>query len=176
MKPKECPTQERLRELLDYDPETGVFTRKASKGNIKAGQEAGCTNPRGYIQIRIDGSLYLAHRLAFVWMEGSIDRQRQVDHIDGDPSNNRWANLRLTTQSQNAANSRKPKHYRGAPTASRFKGVHRTSSKKSPWTSQIRNPDTGERVYLGCFPTEELAHEAYVSAIPYFYGEFGRAA
>lgn len=98
-------TQERLKELLGYDPETGVFTWKVDtvKHKIK-GNLAGCLNKdTGYIQISIGNKSFLAHRLAFLYMEGYLP-ENGVDHIDRDRSNNKWNNLREVSQSCNMRN------------------------------------------------------------------------
>ena len=87
-------TQERLKELLHYDPETGVFTWKVDKGTrARAGQEAGCLNGvSGYIDISIDKKLEKAHRLSFLYMDGSMPPEH-TDHINGIRNDNRPQNL-----------------------------------------------------------------------------------
>lgn len=102
-------TQEIVRELLDYNPETGVFTwrprdrkwfntdRIWNSWNAKlAGKPAGTPHRSGYIWIGLNGKLLAAHRLAFLWMAGAWPT-RQVDHRDRDRANNRWTNLRDAT-------------------------------------------------------------------------------
>lgn len=104
-------TQERLKELLNYDPESGNFVWKvalgsrAKKGAIAGGRVTGRNGPRSRIVIRIFGEGYYAHRLAFFWMLGQwpID---QVDHIDGNTLNNAWVNLREVTCLENAQNQK----------------------------------------------------------------------
>lgn len=107
-------TQERLKELLHYDPETGVFTWRVSRGTRAAGSEAGCVTSnheqkkharRPYVRkdIRVERKLYLAHRLAWLYMTGAWPPE-QIDHIDGDALNNRFDNLRAVTHAQNHLN------------------------------------------------------------------------
>ena len=97
-------TQERLKELLDYDPENGVFIRKIStNNNIKIGSISGSIDKQGYLIIWADGKRYKAHRLAFLWMEGYLP-ENQVDHIDRNKINNRWSNLREVSQTCNMRN------------------------------------------------------------------------
>lgn len=91
-------TQERLKELFVYDEETGDMVRKTS------GKAAGCLNPLGYISIRVDGILYQAHRLVFLYLNGAFPR-RETDHINGIRSDNRICNLREASRSQNAMNT-----------------------------------------------------------------------
>lgn len=96
-------TQERLKELLDYDPDTGLFTWRVNKGRGKIGLTTGYTNNRGYSQIGIDGKFYISHRLAFLYMEGYFP-ENGIDHIDRDKLNNRWKNLREVSQLCNTRN------------------------------------------------------------------------
>lgn len=111
-------TREKLHHLLDYDPASGVFTRKVSKSsNAQVGQVAGSVDKRGYIVIRIDGELYKAHRLAHLYMTGEFPPD-QIDHINRIKSDNRWKNLRLANGSQNQMNSTRNDNTSGK------KGVH----------------------------------------------------
>jgi hypothetical protein len=96
-------TQKRLKELLDYDPETGEFIRKTRRYKYQIGEKAGTLNPRGYLVIGVDGKRYMAHRLAFLWMEGYFP-EHDVDHIDRNRANNRWLNLRESSRSCNMMN------------------------------------------------------------------------
>ena len=98
-------TQERLREILDYNPETGIFTwRQNRPGGVKSGTQAGCIcSTKGYHRISADGNLYLAHRLAFLWMDGYLP-ENGVDHIDRIKTNNKWKNLREASKVCNARN------------------------------------------------------------------------
>lgn len=96
-------TQERLKQLLHYDPDTGVFTRIVSRRGSRA--IVGSTRSDGYLSVCIDGKSYLGHRLAWLWMTGQ-QPQDQVDHVNGIKSDNRWRNLRAATNKQNSENSR----------------------------------------------------------------------
>jgi len=151
-------TAERLRELLSYDPATGHFTWKVSRGRVKAGQQAGNRRPDGYIRINVDGRMYYAHRLACLWMTG-VFPQHLVDHKEHDPSDNRWSKIRPATHSQNCANSR-PR--------SGLKGVYPQG--RTSFVAQLKHK--GRSVHLGTFGTLELAHIAYSMAAQKFYGEF----
>ena len=98
--------QDRLKEVLDYDPETGVFTWKVNRrGTARAGTRAGTPDPVGYHQIMVDGRRYQAHRLAFLFMTGNFPIS-EVDHINRDNTDNSWKNLRQATRSQNVANTK----------------------------------------------------------------------
>lgn len=97
-------TQERLKELLHYDPETGVFTRLVQTSNcVRVGDVAGSAHNRGYLTIWMGGGPNLAHRLAWLYVHGEMP-EGKLDHHDRDRSNNRIANLRPATNSQNGLN------------------------------------------------------------------------
>lgn len=101
-------TAERLRALLQYDPETGRFTRLQDRHTrFKAGSIAGCLDGHtGYCRIRIDDRLHHAHRLAVLYMTGEWPKH-EVDHKNGCRSDNRWSNLRDVTSSVNKENLRR---------------------------------------------------------------------
>jgi len=97
-------TQKQLKEVLHYNPDTGVFTRiKYKGGKNKQGDEAGCINGLGYRTISINMKRYTAHRLAFLYMNGQfpIDCTDHINHIRHD---NRWCNLRPASRSENSKN------------------------------------------------------------------------
>lgn len=97
-------TAERLRELLNYDPETGIFTWHAIRVGCGVGKVAGCIDKGAkYIVIKIDRRLYRGHRLAYLWMTGAWPAYT-IDHRDRDRSNNKWNNLRKATRKQNQEN------------------------------------------------------------------------
>jgi hypothetical protein len=164
-------TVERLKELLSYDSESGVFTWNVSVGSVRAGALAGyvCLNKRGkpYHKIRIERSNYLIHRLAWLYVHGAWPKH-EVDHKDGNGLNNRIANLRDATHSQNQRN-------RGAQSnnPSGLKGVswHKRDRK---WRAQITI--NGKRKTLGSFRTPDAAHAAYERACIQEYGEYARVA
>ena len=98
-------TQKRLKELLDYGPETGIFLWKVSTCNrIKVGDIAGTVNGKGYIQIKIDNKIYYAHRLAWLFVYGYFP-EHGLDHEDRDKSNNRIDNLREASNQCNLRNT-----------------------------------------------------------------------
>ena len=156
------PSIERLRQVVAYDPETGVFTWLITSGRAIAGQEAGVRVDKhdGYRRIRIDKNLILAHHVAFALALGRWPVQ--LDHRDGDKANCQITNLRESTQSQNMANQGRP-----ATNKSGFKGVyfHKVTSK---WAAQI-----GKR-HIGLYDAPELAAAAYEEAAVEAYGEFAR--
>ncbi len=113
MAKRPLPSAERLRNLLDYDPETGVLRWKvrtdvSQRWNTRyAGTEAGTVDGDGYLQIKIDDKSMMAHRLAWVIYYGVWPKI--VDHIDGTPNNNRIANLRSVTRKLNQRNQKRHK-------------------------------------------------------------------
>lgn len=156
---------ERLREVLHYDPDTGIFTWKVCNLSALIGRRAGAPSGHGYRKIKIDGRRYYEHHLAWLYMTG--EWLVGIDHRDLDGSNNRCGNLRPATQSQNNANVSRRKH-----NTTGFKGV--TFNKV---TGKYRAQMTrgGRCHYLGEYSDPRKAHAAYCSAAVDTYGEFARA-
>lgn len=92
-----------LKNLFHYDPETGIFTRIKECSRARAGDIAGSMSSQGYLHISIDRKIYKCHRLAFLYMTGSIPNNH-VDHINHVRSDNRWSNLREACHSENSKN------------------------------------------------------------------------
>jgi hypothetical protein len=147
-------TQKRLRELVDYDPSTGVFTRKIRHWCAKKGQIAGCRTPDGRLCFRVDGKLYLAHRLAWLYVHGKLP-VGVIDHINGDHSDNRIENLRDVPRVVNQQNLRKAM----AGSQTKLLGA---SPHGSGFRAEIRVG--GVKKYLGTYRTAEEAHRVYVDA------------
>ncbi len=159
-------TQKRLREVLNYDPETGYFTWQVERAiHIHIGMRAGCINRTGYRFIKIDYVYYTEHRLAFLYMTGKWPKQC-VDHIDLRKDNNAWDNLRDATISENVWN--RPKK---STNTSGFKGVSWDKSVKK-WRASIGKHRKVQ--CLGFFDSKEDAGKAYSAAAPDFHGEFAR--
>jgi hypothetical protein len=148
-------TYERLRELLDYDPETGAFRWKPTIGNRRSGCIAGSPHSSGYLSITIDGHNYLAHRLAWLFQTGKWPNE-MIDHVDCSRNNNRFSNLRQADRSQNMCNRTK-----SVTNKSGFKGVHWHYAKRR-WQAKIGMG--GKYKHLGYFSTPEAAHAAYIAA------------
>lgn len=145
-------TQSRLREVLAYNFETGAFVwRRQLSGRRQAGVEAGFTKQDGYRRISIDCHNYPAHWLAWLYVHGQWP-EICLDHINGDRADNRIANLRLATDSQNAQNQALARN-RYAPGVSLTRGG---------FIAQIRVD--GKRRYLGCFRTADEASQVYLKA------------
>lgn len=144
----------RLRELLDYNPTTGVFTWRVNRrGPARIGAVAGRVN-NGYCEVCVDMRRYLSHRLAWLYVHGNWP-QGQIDHINGVRTDNRIENLRDVTVGENHQNKRRPQG------ANPYLGVtwHKGRQK---WQAQI-GVDGVKRV-LGRFSTAEEARDAYLRA------------
>jgi len=152
-------TQARLKELLHYDPLTGVFTRLVSVGSrgVK-GATAGCLSPStGYLYTQVDKRLYPNHRLAFMYMEGAFPL-KGVDHDNRVRVDNRWENLNAATQLQNGKNQK----FRST-NSSGFMGVYWSDVLSPPrWYAKITVG--GKQVYLGSFGRKKDAINARVAA------------
>jgi hypothetical protein len=154
-----------LRELLDYDSATGEFRwRERMSRAVHAGDVAGTMDIDRYRRIMIRGTQYRAHQLAWLYMTGEWCSM-VIDHRDGDPSNNRWDNLRRATKSQNSAN-------RGL-NRNNSCGLKGVSCEGGRWRAGIYKD--GRRHHLGSFATPQAAHAAYVAAARRLFGEFARS-
>jgi hypothetical protein len=154
-------TADRLREVLDYDPGTGIFVAKVKRrGRCASGAEAGRI-ALGYRRITVDRRDYPAHRLAWLYVHGEWP-QGPLDHVNRKRDDNRIANLRLATDSQNKAN--RPAQ---ANSTSGIKGVYKRYRR---WTAQICVQ--GRRLNLGTFATAGEAEAAYQAAAREHYGKF----
>lgn len=151
-------TQEYLREILTYYPESGLFFwRKSTSTKIKAGQRAGGIDQNGYVRIRINRRKYQAHRLAWLYVHGVLP-PKDTDHINRVRNDNRIGNLRPATRSENKRNSGGAY----ANSKSGLKGV--TQRAKGKWRAQYWD---GERnVTIGQFETAEAAARAYSEFAP----------
>jgi len=146
-------TAARLRELLHYNPDTGVFTwvEPAINKQFLRGSIAGSRMVNGYLSLCIAQKRYYCHRLAWLYMTGESPREH-IDHINGNPADNRFCNLREATRCQNMQNLRAKRSTVGA-------FFHKTFGL---WYSKIRVNKVD--LFLGYFKTEMDAHNAYKQA------------
>lgn len=155
-------TQARLKEVLTYYPDTGDFVWSGQpRVGVSNGKPAGNLMPTGR-RIRIDRVEYKAHRLAWLYVHGTWP-DGEIDHANGDPTDNRLCNLRDATHDQNMGNSK-----RRTDNTSGRKGVARSAAKGERWRAHFRGQ------YLGSFATKEEAHAAYQQAADGHFGEFAR--
>ena len=161
--------------LFSYDAETGLLTRKVSASgrwgkpqyNAKAGDVAGCVESDGYLQVSIKGKQYKAHRIIWLMVTGSLPA-KYIDHINGNRADNRLANLREATHSENLCNRGKARNNKTG-----YKGVFfERNCTKNPFMARIGI--NGKPTYLGHFPTPELAYEAYCKKAVELHGEFAK--
>jgi hypothetical protein len=165
---------EQLREMLDYNPSTGGFRwryrfdKDAPWNGRLAGKPAGhVCKTLGYVLLSVDGRLCRAHRLAWLYMTGEWPSE-EIDHINGDGLDNRFANLRVASRSQQTMNTRAHRD-----SASGLKGAY-WDKRTSTWLAQIKHE--GKQHYLGKYQTAEEAHAAYCEAARRLHGEFARTA
>lgn len=159
---RDLPSPEYLKEVLNYDPETGLFTWRVSRGRaVKAGSQAGTKRDDGYVFLTVSYVRLAAHRVAWAIMTGEWPDEI-VDHKDRDPSNNSWKNLRLATPKDSAAN----------------RGVYRNNTSGSVGVRYRRGRFhaqiviNGKAIFLGSFATKEEAANAYSKEARKRDGEF----
>lgn len=143
-------THAELLSLLDYQPESGVFTWK------KSGAVAGSPTADGYVKIKVRQRMYRAHRLAWFYVHGAWPSQL-IDHINGDRADNRIANLRDVSNSVNRQNAK-------TANADSKTGVLGVTYRPSKAKYQAQIAVNGKNRYLGMFDTEQEAHQAYLTA------------
>jgi len=165
---KRIITQKRLKEILHYNPETGIFTWKIrqARSKVSVGDAAGCKT-KGYTRIKINGKLYSSHRLAWLYVYG-VFPVNQLDHINHARSDNRIENLREVTNQENHKNVSKHKRNRSG-----VNGIH-WNSRDSNWKSGIMS--NGKAIFLGNFTDKFEAICARKSAeVKYgFHSNHGR--
>lgn len=149
-------TIERLRELLHYCPETGIFTAIAKNrcGRKSAAGNVGWCDGK-YWRLCIDGKKHWAHRIAFLYMTGDFPLG-DVDHINGCGTNNKWVNLRDVPTATNVQNVKRA----SKNSSTGVLGIENTKSGKF----QARIMTNGNRICLGTYATKEAAHAAYIQA------------
>lgn len=152
-------TAESARHHLDYDPHSGRLTWRVPRAQrVKAGDEAGSINGQGYRDLRLFNRTYPAHRIAWLICHGCMPAG-QIDHINGDRSDNRISNLREVTSQENTQNqrvARKDNKHAGLIGA----GFHKASGK---FRARIGLAN-GRQQHLGLFDTAQAAHQAYLQA------------
>lgn len=165
IKAKPIENIEKIKDFISYDPDTGVIRWKVGqKGPARAGMIAGSKHSRGYIVVAVNGVQYLAHRLAWAIYNGSLSEDVQIDHINGDRSDNRICNLRIANHAENCQNSKVRKHSKTG-----IKGVKKRGNK---WHVRIRIG--GKEKWIGSYSTPEEASTAYKKAANELFGEFAK--
>lgn len=148
-------TADRLREVIEYTPESGEFIWKKKIGARSViGVRAGNFRKDGYLAIQIDGTKYKGHRLAWLWVTGRWPEE-EIDHRNGSHGDNRWENLRSATHFVNAQNQRIARR----DNVCGFLGVCKSGENFRAYINE-----NGKKKHLGSFQTPQLAHAAYLKA------------
>lgn len=150
-------TQTKLKEVLRLDSATGQFfwlAQTSSKSRINIGDFAGNFDSEGYVRIKIEGRTYKAHHLVWLWHTGALP-VRQIDHINRIKDDNRFENLRETTQAENL-------HNRTVANRRNKTGLLGVNT-YGGWFHAILGV-RGKRIHLGKFNSKEEAHAAYMEA------------
>lgn len=157
-------TQKMLKEVVSYDPKTGSMRWRIGRGRrVIVGREIGCVNHEGYRYASVLGKKYVCHRLAWLYVHGKFP-EFYIDHINGNPSDNRIDNLRIATNHQNQGNSKKK-----STNSSGVKGVRRHGHK---WRAEVTV--NRKRIHLGLFANLADAKKAYDAAAIAAFGEYHR--
>lgn len=157
-------TQAELKELVNYDPITGVFTlAKHRHGTTrKVGDALGSLNKAGYLETGIKRKRYYLHRLAYLYMTGEMPKDK-IDHKNRNKSDNSWNNLRCVTQQENMENDVLPRKHGSLG----YRGVYRY---KDRFRAKITHK--GKQIHLGEFYSVEEASQAYLKAKPLIHTNF----
>lgn len=150
-------TQQRLQQLFNYNPETGIFTRLVATSNFtKAGHVAGTLSKNGYLYMMVDRKNYMAHRLAWIYVYGEFPKN-EIDHINGIEDDNKISNLRDVDKFINMQNEVRVRKNN----ACGLMGAH-FRKERNKWVAQLRVNGKSRR--FGSFNTPEEAHHAYLKA------------
>lgn len=153
-----------VKECFHYEPSSGKLTWKISKARcVKIGQEAGWMRSDGYRQVEVDGTKFLVHRLIYFFIEGKFP-PKEIDHIDGNKSNNRWNNIRACSRSENMSNAGPRRNNKLG-----IRGVY-YDPKRRRYITRIRKGCT--KKYIGSFKTKEEAARAYQEEQSKIFGEY----
>jgi len=155
-----------LEKLIDYDSVTGIFKRIKTLGPCAAGSIVGTRASNGYLSVMVNGESYLLHRLAWLITTGDWPTG-QIDHVDGNRTNNAFRNLRDATGSQNQYNRK-----RQINNTSGFKGV---SYHKKTGRYRATININKKQISLGYFKTADKAHQAYIAKAQEIAGVFSNA-
>lgn len=149
---KPLPTLRYLKSIFNLDVETGKLSWRISKKGIRAGKPVGSNHSRGYLRVKLDQEEYFIHRIIYKIHYGIDPRNKEIDHIDEDTTNNRPDNLRLASSSENSQNVSVTKRNKSG-----IKGVSFNKFRNN-WRAFLSYG--GAYRNLGSFSTKEEAAEA----------------
>jgi hypothetical protein len=155
-KPNQLPSVDEIKKELWYEKQTGVFRARFANAKSKAWRIVGRKESKGYLQVKINNRMYMAHRLAWMYETGQDPTllNMQIDHIDRDKTNNAFANLRLVTNKQNSEN-------RNVNSRSKT-GIRGVYMEKDRFVAEMCN--NYKKIKLGRFTTLDLAKAAVEKA------------
>jgi hypothetical protein len=158
---------EKLISLLDYNMDTGIFTWKVNRGSKHIGDTAGGLTSEGYSRLMVDGIEYRAHRLAWFYCFKEWP-ELEIDHIDGNRSNNRLDNLREATRTENSYNT--------GIKSTNITGIKGITFYKRTGKYQAKIRIKGKVTHLGYFDSADKAKTAYEQKAKEIQGEFFNAS
>lgn len=147
----------RLKEIVSFDSVSGIFTWAMPRPGCRAGDIAGNVNPGGYRRLGIDGKIYLAHRLAWLYAYGVMPTGH-IDHLDGNPSNNAISNLRDVSCQLNVQN------IKAATKSNKYSKLLGVSYHQRDDLWRARIMVGGKNICIGYFKDKFAAHDAYLAA------------
>ena len=163
-------TPQSVREAFDYDPATGIVRwRKQCGPRCRVGAQVGTKHYTGYLTVKLAGKRHQLHRIIWLWMTGHWPPVF-IDHKNGKPLDNRWANLRLATVAENNRNC-----FAHRDNKLNTKGVSEVKSRRGVVKYRAQIKHRGKVYYLGQYDTIELAANAYKIAAATMHGEYMNA-
>ena len=166
MATKQLPPTDILRQLFQYDPETGIIIRATSRrGHSKKGDHAGTVSDNGYLNINYKNKIYRAHRIAWKLFYDE-EPPVQIDHINGNRLDNRICNLRKATRSQNNMNKTTCINSKTGITGVNFNG------RKNRW--RVRIGINSKKIHIGTYNSFDEAVAARKAAEAKYHGEYAR--
>jgi len=161
---KPLPSQEELHKFFEYK-EGDLYWKIKPRNSTRIGDKAGSLDSKGYVVLKLNNLLYRMHRIIWAYHYSVIPNNLQIDHIDGNKTNNMIENLRLATNSQNKSNNKRAR----CDSKSNILGVCWSKASRK-WQSHIKK--NNKKIYLGLFANQEDAIAARKAAELQYFGEF----
>ena len=156
-------------DIFMYNPETGILQWKIKpyKGRVNIGDIAGNDNVKGHLRVKYKNKTMFVHRIIYEMHYGAVPHGMQIDHKNGNKSDNRLSNIRLATAAQNSQNIKKPLRNTSGCVGVDF---NKSSGK---WMARISKQMN--RIVIGYFDTKEEAYAARVAAEKEYHGDFAQS-